>query len=54
MKAEDGEEVEEEEVGGGPLKGLAEISGGEWILVCFPVMAAMCGASPDVSHDVSL
>ncbi len=34
--------------GGGPLKGLEEISGEEWISVCFPVMAAMCGASPDV------
>ena len=26
-------------------RGLEEISGGEW--TCFPVVAAMCGASPD-------
>ena len=34
--------------GGGPLKGLEEISEEERILVCIPVMAAMCGAPPDV------
>lgn len=37
----------------GLFKGLEEISGGEWILVCSPVMAAMYGASPDVSSSVS-
>ena len=54
MKAKDGEDDEEEEEeggrrrrGGGPLKGLEEISEEEWILVCIPVMTAMCGASPD-------